>query len=242
MQYLDRKGLEYYTTKIINKISDTINNKQETDPTVPTHVKNISSEDIENWNNKSTFNGDYNNLTNKPELFSGSYNDLSDTPEIPDISGLETKVDANTKLEDAKKYTDTKIGDLIGSAPETLDTIYEVAAAVQANDTIVDALNEAIGKKANEEDLANVATSGDYNDLNNLPTIPTVPSKVSAFENDKGYLTEYTETDPTVPSHVKNITANEITKWNTMRNIYASTSAPTASDGIDGDIWIVYEE
>ena len=55
MQYLDSKGLEYYTTKIIKKISDTINNKQETDPTVPIHVKNISSEDIENWNNKSTF-------------------------------------------------------------------------------------------------------------------------------------------------------------------------------------------
>ena len=48
MQYLDSKGLEYYTTKIIKKISDTINNKQETDPTVPIHVKNISSEDIEN--------------------------------------------------------------------------------------------------------------------------------------------------------------------------------------------------
>lgn len=50
------------------------------------------------------------------------------------------------------------------------------------------------------------------------------------------------ETDPTVPSYVKNITENEIAKWNTMRNIYASTSAPTTSDGVDGDIWIIYEE
>ena len=38
--------------------------------------------------------------------------------------------------------------------------------------------------------------SGDYNDLANTPAIPTVPSNVSAFTNDAGYLTDYTETDP----------------------------------------------
>ena len=31
--------------------------------------------------------------------------------------------------------------------------------------------------------------SGSYNDLTDKPAIPTVPTKVSAFENDKGYLT-----------------------------------------------------
>ena len=38
--------------------------------------------------------------------------------------------------------------------------------------------------------------SGDYNDLTNTPTIPVVPENVSAFTNDAGYLTTYTETDP----------------------------------------------
>lgn len=33
--------------------------------------------------------------------------------------------------------------------------------------------------------------------------IPTVPTNVSAFTNDAGYLTSYTETDPTVPSWAK---------------------------------------
>lgn len=33
--------------------------------------------------------------------------------------------------------------------------------------------------------------SGNYADLNGKPTIPTVPTKVSAFENDRGYLTEH---------------------------------------------------
>ena len=51
--------------------------------------------------------------------------------------------------------------------------------------------------------LATVATSGSYNDLSNKPTIPTVPTNVSAFTNDAGSLTGYTESDPTIKSWAK---------------------------------------
>lgn len=51
--------------------------------------------------------------------------------------------------------------------------------------------------------LATVATSGSYNDLSNKPTIPTVPTNVSAFNNDAGYLTGYTESDPTIKAWAK---------------------------------------
>lgn len=40
----------------------------ETDPTVPSHVKNITQTNITNWNNKSDFSGNYNDLTNKPTI------------------------------------------------------------------------------------------------------------------------------------------------------------------------------
>jgi hypothetical protein len=58
----------------------------------------------------------------------------------------------------------------------------------------------AISGKPN---IATVATSGSYNDLSNKPTIPTVPTNVSAFNNDAGYLTGYTESDPTIKSWAK---------------------------------------
>lgn len=45
--------------------------------------------------------------------------------------------------------------------------------------------------------------SGSYDDLTDKPTIPTVPTNVSAFTNDAGYITGYTETDPTVPAWAK---------------------------------------
>ena len=53
----------------------------------------------------------------------------------------------------ANSYTDTKIADLINGAPETLDTLKEVADAITANADVVSALDEAIGTKANASDL-----------------------------------------------------------------------------------------
>lgn len=102
---------------------------------------------------------------------SGSYEDLTNKPNIPDVSGLETKTDASAKLTEAKTYTDTKLANLINSAPATLDTLGEIATAIQENDSVVDTLNSAIGNKANKSDLADVATSGSYNDLSDKPTM-----------------------------------------------------------------------
>jgi len=56
---------------------------EEIDPTVPKHIKGITEENIENWNNKSNFSGNYEDLNNKPELFSGDYNDLENKPKLP---------------------------------------------------------------------------------------------------------------------------------------------------------------
>ena len=52
-------------------------------------------------------------------------------------------------------YVDRQIAALIGAAPETLDTLEEVAKAIEENETVVDALNAAIGTKANKADLDN---------------------------------------------------------------------------------------
>lgn len=49
-----------------------------------------------------------------------------------------------------KSYIDDQISNLINSAPETLDTLGELAAAFQENDDIVNVLNEAITIKADK--------------------------------------------------------------------------------------------
>lgn len=89
-----------------------------------------------------------------------SYNSLDDKPKIPkkvseleNDSKYETVENTDTKIAGAKSYADEAIAHLVGSAPETLDTLEEVAKAIQDNETVVDALNAAIGSKADKTEL-----------------------------------------------------------------------------------------
>lgn len=65
----------------------------------------------------------------------------------------EAKEYSNATYQQAAGYTDKKVADLIGGAPETLDTIEEVAAAIKENENVVKALDAAVGKKANQSEF-----------------------------------------------------------------------------------------
>ena len=104
---------------------------------------------------------------------------------------------ATTAETNAKKYTDDKINELVNGAPEALNTLDEIAAALKDKADIVDTLNDAIGKKADASSLATVATSGSYKDLTDTPSIPT---KTSDLSNDSGFIT----TQYTLPTAGKN--------------------------------------
>lgn len=57
----------------------------------------------------------------------------------------------------------------------------------------------------------------------------TVPTKTSELQNDSGFITS--ETDPTVPSVVKNITQADINTWNNKQNLLVSgTTIKTIND------------
>lgn len=86
----------------------------------------------------------------KSEVGLGNVDNTSDKNK-PVSTAQQTAID--TAYANANKYTDTKVADLIGSAPETMDTLEEVAAAIQENKDVEKALNEAIGKKANQTEL-----------------------------------------------------------------------------------------
>lgn len=60
----------------------------------------------------------------------------------------------DTVLSDAKEYVDEKIDAIVGEgASTTLDTIGEISAAIETHQDVTDALNAAIGNKANSSDL-----------------------------------------------------------------------------------------
>ena len=156
------------------------------------------------------------------------------------------------------KYTGYEIDDAIGKVGNKLDQTGDASNTTvdfeEATDRLElnknDKLSVLMGKISKWlKGLKNVAFSGSYNDLNDRPTIPTVPTNVSAFTNDAGYISGFTESDPTVPSHVKDIKETDITNWNNKSNfsgkyddltgkptIPSAYTLPTASESTLGGV------
>ena len=78
----------------------------------------------------------------------------TDTYEFKNITGdtlKEVQIKGTGGSGVDKEYVDKKVADLVNSAPETLDTLGEVAKAIEENADVVDALNNAIGSKAGKD-------------------------------------------------------------------------------------------
>ena len=105
-------------------------------------------------------------ILNKPSLAtvatSGSYNDLNDTPTIPDISGIQSKLNGIAEGAEVNVQSDWN---------ETTTT------------------SDAYIK--NKPTLATVATSGNYNDLTNTPRIPSVDGFIKNISLDTSTETLY---------------------------------------------------
>lgn len=78
-----------------------------------------------------------------------------------------------------KTYVDTKIADLVNSAPDTLDTLGELAAALTENQEVVDVLDASITNKQNK----NVIVYRDAETGKASMTAPEIMEKVRAGEN-----------------------------------------------------------
>ena len=83
--------------------------------------------------------------TDKEQVGLGHVDDTSDMDK-PVSSAQQAALDA--LYQQLTAYTNQKIAGLINGAPESLDTLKEVANAIAAHKTIMDALDAAIGKKA----------------------------------------------------------------------------------------------
>ena len=130
---------------------------------------------------------------------------------------------ADSAYTQASGYTDGKIADLINGAPSTLDTLKEIADAMQENENVVEALETAVGSKASDVEFQDHADNrtvhvtrsekekwngAERNAIsgikkNGQDILPDsermvniqVPAKMSELDNDAGYLTSK-EVDP----------------------------------------------
>lgn len=179
---------------------------EETDPTVPDHVKQITTTDITNWNKKSDFDGNYDNLTNKPTIPSKTSDLTNDVGFITqeDISSFgngdmlkaiydqdnDGKVDVAKNADylggiEADKYAK------IAEVPNKLADLTDDATHRTVTDTEKAAWNEKVTQVPGKQLSTNDFTDEYKTKLDNIN------------EGGGGIVTEE---DPTVPAWAKNPT------------------------------------
>lgn len=124
----------------------------------------------------------------------------------------------------------TRLDALANSDDDTLDQMAEVVAYIKDNRELIEQITT---NKVSVADIVNNLTTNVSNKplsaaqgvaLKALIDAITVPTKLSELTNDKGYITGYTETDPTVPSWAKaaskpSYTASEVGAVPTSRTV-----------------------
>lgn len=144
------------------------------------------------------------------------YVKASDIPTIPtktsqltNDSGFTTE--AFVKNEIANAQLGGEGGDIDLSGYATKDDLLNKVDKETGKSLIADT---EITRLATVKNYDDTEIRNELNNKANKSDIPTVPTKTSDLDNDSGFITGYTETDPTVPSHVKAITTNNISSWN----------------------------
>jgi hypothetical protein len=107
--------------------------------------------------------------------------------DLPSVEGLASEAYVDEKFNSIKipdvdfsglateEYVQTAIVDLVGSAPDALNTLDELAAALKDNSDVVDTLTAAIGNKADKSEIPSVAGLASEEYVNNaIAAIPEV--------------------------------------------------------------------
>lgn len=178
-----------------------------------------------NKNNLAAHVGDKANphKVTKAQVGLGNVNNTADMNK-PVSTAQQNAIDA--AYQQATGYTDQKIADLIGGAPETLDTLKEVADAIQTNKDVSAALDAAIGKKANQAELDTHTgnntihiTSQERTNWNDANTKKHIHSNKGVLDKiTQALLDNWNAAYTHISDAVKHITAAERTLWNTVSN------------------------
>ena len=138
----------------LNKANTALQSFKEQDPTVPSHVKSISTSDISKWDSKSDFSGDYNDLTNKPTI-----------PTVPDNisafnndSGYITKAvnDLTNYYKKSETYTQSEVNALISAIPKFVIDVVDSLPTSEISSTTIYLL------KTSETETGNLYTEYIY--------------------------------------------------------------------------------
>lgn len=142
-----REDSRYFATHSVTDIMEAVNNGRTVKFEKDAELLNL----LEVTSDFATFYIVYVNMNNKLQQKIVALSGDTIMLEQDDTYDYATNAKFNNYY--TKTEADKKIADLVDSAPETLNTLGELATALQDNVEVVDALNEAIANKANTSDV-----------------------------------------------------------------------------------------
>jgi len=150
-----------------------------------------------------------------------------------------------------KNYVDQKIEDVVGGAPDTLDTLKELADAL-ANDATLAYVTEALDGKADKSSLDDYATVAYVTteldkkaDLNDIPSAPDLIPYVTYTQANSYYVAK--EDMPVIPDMSSYVTTNTdqtisggktFTNWLYIKKNESCIRFSNASNQTLGDIYV----
>ena len=198
----------------------------------------------------------------KTELTDGlaSKANSSHTHAQSEVTGLETALSDRPTTSAMNTAISTAISDLIDGAPETYDTLKEIAEYIASDKTAMDTLNAAIGNKADKTAFEAVKATVDAlgalaskdkvaeTDLaDELKEKVNAASEGNHSHNNKALLDTYDQTNADLKTAVEQththankatidkITEDNLTAWSGKSRIYYSATEPAAL--AEGDLW-----
>ena len=180
---------------------------EETDPTVPSHVKAITEEDIAKWNRggRDVYKWSFYPYSYATEKVSFTFTKNGDT--ITGSQGYILKYKRHSKTGEIDgTYQTASTNSFLFNIPLTDDTIFIIAYLEKDSSTFLEFSFDVVsnikgGGITEETDPIWNAEKGNYYTKTEVNSsleskadkteIPTVPTNVSAFTNDAGYLTEH---------------------------------------------------
>ncbi|MEF9992681.1 MAG: tail fiber protein [Peptostreptococcaceae bacterium] len=211
------KSGDLITAKKLNDMVNSINNKSNLEHThneLHIHSNKVTIDKltdikIQEWDNKSNFNGDYNSLNNKPN--------------IPSVDGLASEIYVNNKIASKVDKTEGKglsSNDFTNTYKTKLDNLNNYTHPNDSNTRHVSDTDKSRWDNKSNFD-------GDYRNLSNTPSIPSISglatetfvnselSKKSdkTHNHNSEYATKSSEHNHVNKLVIDNITSVKVEEW-----------------------------
>lgn len=151
------------------------------------------------------------------------------------IAEMVAAINLRAKSTDVTAEIKAAIDALIGGAPATYDTLKELADYIASHEDVVDALNAAIGNKADKS-----AVTAIQNTINGLGAL-SKKSKVAEGDLEQALLDKVNAASQGNHTHgnkgvLDGITAAKVAEWDGKSKVYAQPTTP--ADLKSGDLFI----